>query len=102
MPLVLHTWLATLMRNRDRSDKIIIFDRDVHMPAKVAALNDTSQVCSLQLKESKRSDWARSYNHEVTQLVQTGVQQTKLGTVRALDPVRHANVGVGRECGVCP
>ena len=48
MPLVLYTWLATLMRNRDCLDNVMIFDRDVHMAAKVAALNDPPQVCSLQ------------------------------------------------------
>ena len=78
MPLVLYTWLATLMRNRDRSDNLMIFDRDVHMAAKVAALDDPPQVCSLQLTKQKRSDWARSYHHEVTQRVQAGVDQTRL------------------------
>ena len=39
MPLVPYTCLATLMRNRDRSDNVMIFDRDVHMAAKVAALD---------------------------------------------------------------
>ena len=78
MPLVLYTWLATLVRNRDRSDNIMIFDRDVHVAAKVAALDDPPQVCSLQLTKSKRSDWARSYHHEVTQRVQAGVDQTRL------------------------
>ena len=53
MPLVLYTWLATLMRNRDRSDNVMIFDRDVHMAAKVAALDDPPQVCSLQLTKQK-------------------------------------------------
>ena len=66
MPLVLYTWLAMLMRSRDRSDNVMIFDRDVHTAAKVAALDDPSQVCSLQLTKQKRSDWARSYHHEVT------------------------------------
>ena len=66
------------MRNRDRSDNVMIFDRDVHMAAKVAALDDPPQVCSLQLTKSKRADWARSYHHEVTQRVQAGVDQTRL------------------------
>ena len=39
----------------------MIFDRDVHMAAKVAALDDPPQVCSLQLTKQKWSDWARSY-----------------------------------------
>ena len=78
MPLVLYTWLATLMRNRDRSDNVMIFDRDVHMAAKVADLDDPPQVCSLQLTKKKRSDGARSYHHEVTQRVQVGVDQTRL------------------------
>ena len=60
MPLVLYTWQATLMLNRDRSDNVMIFDRNVHMAAKVAALDDPPQVCSLQLTKSKRADWARS------------------------------------------
>ena len=53
MPLVLYAWLATLMRNRDRSDNIMIFDRDVHMAAKMAALDDPRQFCSLQLTKEK-------------------------------------------------
>ena len=77
MPL-LYTWLATLMRNRDRWDNVMIFDHDVHMAAKVAALDDHPQVFSLQLTKSKRSDWARSYHHEVTQRVQARVDQTRL------------------------
>ena len=77
MPLVLYTWLATLMRNRDRSDNVMIFDGDVHMAAKVAALDDPQQISSLQWTESKRSDWARSNHHEVTQRVQAGVDQTR-------------------------
>ena len=77
MPLVLYTWLAMLMRNRDRSDNVMIFDRDVQMAAKVVALDDPPQVCSLQLTKQKRSDWARSYHHEVTQRVQAGVDQTR-------------------------
>ena len=66
MPLALYTWLATVMRNRACSDNIIIFDRDVHMAAKAAALDHPPQVCSLQLTKSKRADSARSYHHEVT------------------------------------
>ena len=72
MPRVLYTWLAMLMRNRDRSNNIMIFHRDVHMAAKVAALDDPLQVCSLQLTKSKRADWPRSYHHEVTQRVHAG------------------------------
>ena len=56
MPLVLYTWLATLMRNKYRTDNVMIFDRDVHMAAKVAASDDPPQVCSLQMTKSKRSD----------------------------------------------
>ena len=56
----------------------MIFDRDLHMAAKVAALDDAPQVCSLQLTKPKRSDWARSYHHEVTQRVQAGIDQTRL------------------------
>ena len=56
----------------------MIFDRDVHMAAKVAALDDPLQVCSLQLTKQKRSDWARGYHHEVTQRVQAGIDQTRL------------------------
>ena len=78
MPLVLYTWLATLMRNTDRSDNVMIFDHDVHMAAKVAALYDPPQVCSLHLTKQKRSDWAPGYHHEVTQRVQAGVDQTRL------------------------
>ena len=76
MPLVPYTWLATLMRNRDRPDTVVFFD--VHMAAKVAALHDPPQVCSLQLTKQKQSDWARSYRHKVTQYVQVGVDQTRL------------------------
>ena len=78
MPLVLYTWMATLMLTEDRTESVMIFDRDVHMAAKVAAVDDPPQVCSLQLTKQKRSDWARSYNHEVTQRVQAGIGQTKL------------------------
>ena len=78
MPLVLHTWLATLMLNRDRSYNVMILDGDVHMAAKVAALDDPPQVCPLQLTKVKRADWARSYHHKVTQRVQAGVDQTSL------------------------
>ena len=70
MPPVLHTWLATLMRNRDRSDNVVMLDRDVHMAAKVAALDDPPHVCSLQWTKSKPSDWAGSYHQEVTQRAQ--------------------------------
>ena len=66
MLLVLYTWLAMLMRNRDCSDNVMIFDRDVHMAGKLAALDDPPQVCSLQMTKQKRSAWARSYHHEVT------------------------------------
>ena len=78
MPLVLYTWMATLMRTKVRTKNVMIFDRDVHMAAKVAALDDPPQVCSLQLTKQKRSDWARSYHHEVTQRVQAGIDQTRL------------------------
>ena len=78
MPLVLYLWLAILMRNRDRSNNVMIFHRDVHMAAKVAALDHPPQVCSLHLTKQKRLDWARSYHHEVTQRVQAGVDQTRL------------------------
>ena len=71
MPLVLYTWMATLMRTKDRTDNVMIFDRDVHMAAKVAALDDPPQVCSLRLTKEKRSD-------EVTQRVQAGIDQTRL------------------------
>ena len=78
MPLVLYTWMATLMRIKDGTENVMIFDRDVHMAAKVAALDDPPQVCSLQLTKQKRSDWARSYHHEVTPRVQAGIDQTGL------------------------
>ena len=78
MPLVLYTWMATLMRKKDRTENVMIFDRDVHMAAKVAALDDPPQVCSLQLTIQKRSDWARSYHREVTQRMQAGRDQTRL------------------------
>ena len=78
MPLVLYTWMATLMRTKDRTENVMIFDRDVHMAAKVAALDVPPQVCSLQLTKQKRSDWAHSYHHEVTQRVQAGIDQTRL------------------------
>ena len=78
MPLVLYTWMATLMRTKDRTENVMMFDRDVHLAAKVAALDDPPQVCSLQLTKQKRSDWARSYHHEVTQRVQAGIDQTRL------------------------
>ena len=78
MLLVLYTWMATLMRTKDRTENVMIFDRDVHMAAKTAALDDPPQVCSLQLTKQKRSDWARSYHHEVTQRVQAGNDQARL------------------------
>ena len=78
MPLVLYTWMATLMRTKDRTENVMIFDRNVHMAAKVAALDDPPQVCSLQWTKQKRSDWAGSYHHEVTQRVQAGIDQTRL------------------------
>ena len=78
MPLVLYTWMATLMRTKDRKENVTIFHRDVHMAAKVAPLDDPPQVCSLQLSKQKRSDSARSYHHEVTQRVQAGIDQTRL------------------------
>ena len=78
MPLVLYTWIATLMRTKGRMENVMIFDRDVHMAAKVAALDDPPQVCSLQLAKQKPSDWARSYHLEVTQRVQAGIDQTRL------------------------
>ena len=70
--------MATLMRTTDRKENVLIFDRDVHMAAKMAALDDPPQVCSLQLTKQKRSDLARSYHHEVTQPVQPGIDQTRL------------------------
>ena len=78
MPIVLYTWMATLMRTKDRTENIMIFDGDVHMAAEVAALDDPPQVRSVQLTKQKRSDWARSYHHEVTQRVQGGSDQTRL------------------------
>ena len=78
MPLVLYTWMATLMPSKDRTENVMIFDRHVHMAAKVAALDDPPQSCSPQLTKQKRSDWARSYHHEVTQRVQAGMDQTRL------------------------
>ena len=78
MPLVRYTCMATLMRTKDRTENVMIFDRDVHMAAKVAALDDPPQVCSLQLTKEKRSDWARSYHQQVTQRVQAGIDQTRL------------------------
>ena len=70
MPIVLYRYVAMLMRNRDN---VMIFDCNVHMAAKVAALGDSPEVCSLQLTKSKRSDSAQSYHHEVTQCVEAGV-----------------------------
>ena len=78
MPLVLYTWMATLMRTKDGTENVLILDRNVHMAAKVAALDDPPQVSSLPLTKQKRSDWARSYHHEVTQRVQAGIDQTRL------------------------
>ena len=78
MPLVLFTWMATLMRTKDRTENVMISDRDVHMAARVAALDDPPQVCSLQLTKQKRSDSARGYHHEVTQRVQAGIDQMRL------------------------
>ena len=78
MPLVLYTWMATLMRTKDRTENVMIFDRDVHMAAKVAALDDPPQVCSLHLTKQRRSDWARSYHHDVMQRVQAGIDPTSL------------------------
>ena len=78
MLLVLYTWMATLMRTKDRTENVMIFNRDVHIAAKVAALDDPPRVCSLQLTKHKRSDWARSYHHEVTKRVQAGIDQTRL------------------------
>ena len=78
MPLVLYAWMATLMRTKDRTENVMIFNRDVHMAAKVAALDDPPQVCSLHLTKQKRSDWARSNHHEVAQRVQAGIDQTRL------------------------
>ena len=77
LPLVVHKWLAMLMRSRDLSDNVMILDRNVHMGAKVAALDDPPVVGSLQLTKVNRADWAQSYSHEVTQRVQTGVDQTR-------------------------
>ena len=78
MPVVLYTWMATLMQTKDRTENVMIFDCDVHMAANVAALDDPPQVCSLQLTKQKPSDWARSCHHEVTQRVQAGIDQTRL------------------------
>ena len=78
MPIVLYTLMATLMRTKYRSENVMIVARDVHMAAKVAALDDPQQVCSLQLTKQKQSDWARSYYHKVTQRVQAGIDQTRL------------------------
>ena len=74
---MLYTWMATQMRTKDRTENVMTFDRDVQMAAKVAALNDPPQVCSLQLTKQKRLDWARSYHHEVPQRVQAGMDQTR-------------------------
>ena len=53
MPLVLYTWVATLMRNKDRSENVMISDRNVHMAPKVAALHDPPVLCSLQLTKGR-------------------------------------------------
>ena len=80
----------------------MIFDRYVHMVAKVAALDDPPQVCSLQLTKQNRSNWARSYHHEVTQRVQAGIDQTRLAQcelrIRLGVPmwVEDENVGYAR------
>ena len=73
-----YTWMATLMRTKDGTRNVMIFDRDVHMAARVATLDEPPQVCSLQLTKQKRSDLARSYHHEVTQRVQAGIDETRL------------------------
>ena len=78
MPLVLYMWMATLMRTKDRTENVMIFDHHVHMAVKVTAFDDPPQVCSLQLTKHKRSDRARSYHHEVTQRVHAGIDQTRL------------------------
>ena len=75
---MLYTWMATLMRTKDCTENVMIFDRDVHMAAKVAALDDPPQVSCLQLTKQKGSHWARSHHHEVTQRVQAGIDQTRL------------------------
>ena len=77
MLLFLYRWMATLMRTKDGRENVLIFDRDVHMAAKVAVWDDPPQVCSLQLTKQKRSDWSPSYHHEVTQRVQAGIDQTR-------------------------
>ena len=56
LALVLYTWQATMMRNRDRSDHVMIFDRDLHMAAKMAASEHPPQFGSLQVTKSKQSD----------------------------------------------
>ena len=66
------------MQTKDRTENVMIFDRDVHMVAKVAGLDDPPQVCSLQLTKQKRSDRAQSYHNEVTQRVQARINQTRL------------------------
>ena len=54
--LVLYTWMATLIQTKDRTENAMILDRDVHMAANVAALDDPPQVCPLQLTKQKRLD----------------------------------------------
>ena len=66
------------MRNRDRSENVIIFNCDVHNAAKVAAVDYPPVVCCLQFTKAKRADWARSYHHVVMQHLQTGLNQTRL------------------------
>ena len=78
MPLVLFTWMATLMCTKDGTENVMIFSCDVHMAAKVAALDDPSQISSPQLTKQKRSDWARSSHHEVTERVQARIDETRL------------------------
>ena len=78
MPLVLLTWVQKLMRNREHSGNVLIFDHDVHIAAYVAALDDPRQVCSLHFTKQKQSDWAQRYHHEVTQRVQAEIDQTRL------------------------
>ena len=53
MPLVLYTSPATLIPNKDRSENVMISDRNVHMAAKVAALHDPSVLCSLKLTKGR-------------------------------------------------
>ena len=75
---MLYTWMATLMRTKDSTESFMIVDRKLHIAAKVAALDHPPQVSPVQLTKQKRSDWARSYHHEVTQCVQAGMDQTRV------------------------